>query len=110
VAAWVAEASARGGGRGAPGVDRLWNWFRDRWGVVWARRVQERFNQSARATGWPIRLGWFGVVPEPGHDLVIPEAAEATLKGLLRRFADAATVEDAAGSRVGGPCQVARPG
>jgi hypothetical protein len=65
--------------------------FRDHWGVVWALRVRERFNRSAEAAGWPIRLTWHGVVPAPdgGGDRggAPPEVAEATLIGLLRRFA-----------------------
>ncbi|WP_250846679.1 hypothetical protein [Aquisphaera insulae] len=71
--------------------DRTWRWFRDRWGVVWALRVQERFNRSAELAAWPVRLNWYGL-DSIGEDDVdgwppaIPEAAEATLRTLIRRF------------------------
>ncbi len=42
--------------------DALWLWFRDHWGVVWALRVQDRFNRSAAAQEWPFRLSWEGLV------------------------------------------------
>jgi hypothetical protein len=82
-----------------PGPERLWVWFRDHWGVVWALRVQDRFNRSAEATGWPVRLAWPGFVPAPRSDEAVETsvAVEATLKGLLRRFADAERIERAAG-------------
>ena len=44
-------------------LERLWLWFRDHWGVVWALRVQERFNRSAELARWPVRLTWFGLAP-----------------------------------------------
>jgi hypothetical protein len=81
----------------------LWLWFRDHWGVVWALRVRERFNRAADGAGWPIRLSWQGPVSldggEPGE---IPEAAVKTLASLLKRFAEPARLESAAG----GDCRV----
>lgn len=74
-----------------PGLDRLWFWFRDRWGAVWALRMQERFNRSADLLGWPVRLSWFGLVPGPGIEALpngTPPEAVGALRGLLRRFAD----------------------
>ena len=105
VAIWTARWRSKGAGwerRGA-GLEATWLWFRDHWGVVWALRVQERFNRSAEAMKWPVRLGWHGVVPAPGvangGERAVPEGAEATLRGLLRRFADPARIEEAVGSR-----------
>jgi hypothetical protein len=75
----------------------MWGWFRDAWGVVWALRVQERFNRAAETAGWPIRLAWHGVVPVGSDGPVeIPPEAAATLAGLLRRFATAQRIEEAA--------------
>jgi hypothetical protein len=103
LAVWTADRCARRPRAAASRLEAVWVWFRDHWGVVWALRVQERFNRSAAAQRWPVRLGWFGVVPAPGADPlappVVPEGAEATLLGLLRRFAAPARIE-----AVTGPC------
>ena len=97
-AAWAGDFETRNPDRAAPGLDRLWAWFRDSWGVVWALRVQERFNRVAESSGWPIRLTWGGVVSvKPGHPPEIPPEATATLAGLLRRFATSARIEEASG-------------
>lgn len=84
-----------------PGPGRLWSWFRDHWGVVWALRVQERFNRTAQTASWPIRLAWHGLEPAPGLEgdplPAIPDAAEATLMTLLRRFANSNRLREAAG-------------
>jgi hypothetical protein len=78
-------------------LERLWLWFRDHWGVVWALRVQERFNRNALISGWSIRLSWQGVAAVDDGDFAVSErqmaAGEATLKMLLRRFADEARLE-----------------
>ncbi len=67
--------------------EALWFWFRDHWGVVWGLRTLERFNRSAEAQGWSCRLAWQGLVDQNGRATTAPEAAEAVLAGLLRRFA-----------------------
>lgn len=88
-AGWAASLRARGPSAGRNNLERLWLWFRDHWGVVWALRIEERFNRSAEVGRWPIRLGWFGLVPtgetttEHLNDL---PAAEATFRSLIRRF------------------------
>lgn len=85
----------------APSPERLWRWFTDRWGLVWALRVQERFNRTAEALAWPIRLTRRGVVPA-AHEADIPPAALPTLVSLLSRFASRERLEAEA---VGGsPC------
>jgi hypothetical protein len=80
-------------------LEATWFWFRDHWGVVWALRVLERFNASARAQRWPIQLTWHGLAPSvrAQTDPVVPEEAEATFKSLLRRFADPARIDELAG-------------
>jgi hypothetical protein len=91
----VAEACAGRGRVGATTLERAWFWFRDHWGVVWGLRVAERFNESARARGWPFRLTWHGLVSSPGSSPAppVPDEAEALFVSLLRRFADASRVE-----------------
>jgi len=99
LAAAVAAAELRAGV--APGaanrLEAVWFWFRDHWGVVWALRVMERFNRSAEAAGWSVRLAWHGAEAAGGGPApaVVPEAAVATLKGLIRRFALPERVEGA---------------
>ncbi|MDR3636264.1 MAG: hypothetical protein P4L84_20850 [Isosphaeraceae bacterium] len=104
LALWTADRCSRQEPPARSRLEATWLWFRDHWGVVWALRVQERFNRTAEVQGWPVRLGWFGVAPEPGMELATPpevsEAAESTLRGLLRRFAEPARID-----AVTGPCQ-----
>jgi hypothetical protein len=89
---WLAHwcAGRRPSGRGE--CERLWFWFRDHWGAVWALRVLERFNREAALASWPVRLTWFGLeAVEPSSHvesaLPVPDAAAIMLRGLLRRFA-----------------------
>lgn len=103
VAIRVAEGCSRRPTGARSRLESLWFWFRDHWGVVWALRIQERFNRVAESSRWPFRLTWYGLVPaepvlKPDEDTWSPEAAEAaeaTLKGLLRRFATPLRVDEA---------------
>jgi hypothetical protein len=90
LAAALADGRARRRAEARNGLEAVWLWFRDHWGVVWALRIQERFNRAAEAAAWPIRLSWYGVVPvSASAGAEIPEEAATTLLGLLRRFATA---------------------
>jgi hypothetical protein len=93
LAIWLAEARSSGGEAGRNGVERLWFWLRDRWGLVWGVRVLDRFNRAAESSGWPFRLGWHGIIAEGESSDESSAAAEATLHGLLRRFADRERIE-----------------
>jgi hypothetical protein len=99
-AAWEAQGRSKGRSPARSDLEAAWLWFRDHWGVVWALRVQERFNRAAEAQKWPLRLTWFGVEP-PGAD---SPAATAMLKGLLRRFTTSERLDEAIRSRKGSPC------
>jgi hypothetical protein len=102
-AAWTAALLARRVGTATSRLEGLWLGFRDHWGVVWALRVMERFNRSAESFDWPIRLAWQGVVAVGGRTQVaIPEEADAVLRGLLRRFAEAEALDRVASIS---PCQ-----
>jgi hypothetical protein len=87
---WLAEWSNRRPSLGRNSLERIWLWFRDHWGVVWALRIQERFNRVAEVSRWPARLTWFGLVPASpataAAPVELPAHAEAALRGLIRRF------------------------
>jgi hypothetical protein len=91
VSAWVARRSSAREPVARTPSERLWFWFRDHWGVVWALRVLERFNRSAELARWSIRLSWFGFEPAdslaPDPPPAAPDEAEAVLRSLVRRFA-----------------------
>ena len=95
------------------GRDRLecqWIWFRDHWGVVWGLRIQDRFNRTAASSQWPIRLSWFGLTWVNGNSSVreerVPDVAEATFRGLIRRFVDSERLDRAlAEASRSGACQ-----
>jgi hypothetical protein len=103
VAIAVADVQARREAKARDRLERLWSWFRDHWGVVWALRVQERFHRTAELSGWSIRLTWQGVAQiesvDPDHAAAERDAAEATLKMLLRRFAEKPRLDQEAGGQ-----------
>jgi hypothetical protein len=110
----TAGQSARADSRGRSRCERLWLWYRDGWGVVWALRNLDRFNREAELAGWPVRLTWFGLVDvDPGQcqaEPSPPEAAEATLRALIRRFADGWRLEQASGGNASPSCESASDG
>jgi hypothetical protein len=94
-AAWAAHRAGSRSPEGRTRLERLWFWFRDLWGVVWALRTLERFNRTSELKGWPIRLGWFGIEPAEGSPSGAtaiaaedPPEAEAAFRGLMRRFVE----------------------
>jgi hypothetical protein len=74
----------------ASAFDRLWFDFRDYFGIVWGRRIQDRFNDAAAKSNWPARIGLDGFHWEAGTSASADqrEAIEAALRWLLRRFVD----------------------
>ena len=71
----------------AQGFDRLWFWFRDHWGVVWALRTQERFNRTAElALAGTAHLVWPGGGRRNAEQvprLDDPATAATTFRGLI---------------------------
>jgi hypothetical protein len=94
-------------------LERLWFWFRDLWGVVWALRTLERFNRTAELKGWPVRLGWYGLDPVAGslaeEPLQVPPEAEPTLRGLIRRFAHSGRLDEVLGPSTSSSCDQPDP-
>jgi hypothetical protein len=90
-------------------IDRLWFWFRDHWGVVWALRLSERFNRTAELSSWPVRLSWFGLArvsaSSPEVSPTQLDQAEATLRSLIRRFATSDRLSELLASHKGETCQ-----
>lgn len=71
------------------GRNRTWRTFRDAYGGVWALRVQERLNATARKLDWKARLCWSGFVDaeEPSLSVTdLPEPMDRSFRMLLRRF------------------------
>jgi hypothetical protein len=95
-------------------IDQIWFWFRDHWGVVWALRLLERFNRTAELSSWPVRLSWFGLqrvsASSPEVSPAQLDQAEATLRGLIRRFAAPDRVSELLASHIGRACQGDPPG
>jgi hypothetical protein len=113
-AAGLAARRVGASARGRPGVpgfrlEPVWSDFRDFFGIVWARRVLERFNESAVREGLPLRLRLHGFVPLGGPaadgtaaeiSLTASQQAEAerVLRWLLRRFVDPEWIDERLGS------------
>jgi len=69
-------------------ADQLWSDFRVRFGVVWALRLQDQFNHSARNSGLGLELGWGGVHSLQGTALTDADKAASLelMVALLQRF------------------------
>jgi hypothetical protein len=97
-AGWIADRvatkRARPAGDSQLPIDRVWQDFRDLFGIVWARRIQERFNDMAREKGVKVRLGIHGVEgasemqPGVNFDPETLAAAESIMQWLLQKFVD----------------------
>jgi hypothetical protein len=79
--------------------DRLWNEFRDLYGIVWARRVLDRVNEAAVGENWPVRLhlqGFMATHPSAPLSLTADQTQqiEHTLRWLLRRFVDPEWIDE----------------
>jgi hypothetical protein len=77
------------------GLDRVWVDFRNDFGLVWGRRIQERFNEFSRRSNLPAVLTPTGLTTRDGAPLSPAHlsedarlAVEGTLRWLLRRFVD----------------------
>ena len=82
---------------GGTGPDRLWRDFQEAFGLVWARRVMDRINHTAAQEQWAARLELQGFVwnPDrtPAQEQRTRERIDHALRWLLRRFVDAAWID-----------------
>jgi hypothetical protein len=101
-AGWIADrlvARARRRSTTGPALNRVWCGFCDLFGIVWARRLQDRFNDDARRKGLPLRLGMHGFEAPPDQpvpaefDAQSLAAAEESLRWLLQKFVDPAWID-----------------
>jgi hypothetical protein len=70
-----------------PAVNRLWVTFRDRYGLLWGRRVLEQFNAAAANAGWEQRLTWFhGLTMQTMPDELREQDLLKLLQATLKRF------------------------
>jgi hypothetical protein len=80
-----------------PSFDRLWGCIRDDFGVIWALRILERFNATAVAQGWDVRITWAGLRSAGDAVAALPAPARQALHNLLRRFASEAWIAEREG-------------
>lgn len=75
----------------------LWFDFVDTFGMVWAKRVMDRVNQSAAHEKWTATLDWQGFIwqPECSEDDIrrTRERIEHTLRWLLKRFVEPSWID-----------------
>jgi hypothetical protein len=65
-------------------LDKSWLDFRDCYGFVWGRRVEEQINNAAQNSGRTTRLTWKGFVPPPDAEQLVQ--VRETLQAALKRF------------------------
>ncbi|MFT4554813.1 MAG: hypothetical protein ACI93T_002020 [Porticoccaceae bacterium] len=92
----IGEASSRSNAAPNDEISRfdvLWFDFMDSFGMVWAKRVMDRVNESARHEKWTMQLELHGFVPlaeSPSAEELLrtEERIEHTFRWLLKRFVD----------------------
>jgi len=99
VAPWTASRAPRV--PEPPGFTRLWQDFRNTFGIVWAHRVAERFNQQMLQEGCQACLSPRGFQWRSGPDARTLSRAEHNLRWLLRRFVDSEWIDARLGSTAG---------
>jgi hypothetical protein len=110
-AAWLAARKTGVSRHPAPAhtlqtLDTVWIDFQNLFGIVWARRLQERFNEGMKHNHLPIRLGVQGFELHAAEGRLTRDftpaeanAAETALRWLLQKFVDPGWID----ARVGRP-------
>lgn len=89
LAIWVGHTAMSARQLAASAFDQGWLDYRDRFGVVWSKRLQEQFNNAALHAGWSVVLRWRGLrlrLGTPVPDTGTQQAMLATLRALMKRF------------------------
>lgn len=76
------------GDSAADRLDALWREFRDLFGIVWAKRVMDRVNESLAAADCKSRLDLDGIRWTDPDPATATKVVEETFAWLLKRFAD----------------------
>jgi hypothetical protein len=106
---WIARRRPQSESR----LDRVWQDFRDQFGIVWAQRIRERINERGTQENWLVRLERLGFVATEQnatanaavHDLRIEHA----VRWFLRRFVDETWLNERLGSPPKGPGRIVNP-
>lgn len=85
-------------GRFSDPWDRVWVDFVNSFGIVWGRRLQDRFNETARQSKWGVKLDLYGLTWDDSQSSAPPAERQqppswtpemvTALRWLLRRFVD----------------------
>ncbi len=88
----VADVSSRRRRPAPSSLDGLWEDYRNLFGIVWSRRLQDRLNAVASQQKWPLRVAPSGfhwsqtITREQRQETEIK--VEQSLRWMLRRFVD----------------------
>jgi hypothetical protein len=86
---WIGYVRMRWRPKAPSEFDQVWLNFRDSFGLVWAQRLREQFNNSAAHANWPVVLHWSGLRLVPGTHHPTHEEQQAMLENLhalMKRF------------------------
>ena len=61
--------------------DQVWLDYRDMFGGMWALRIRERINATAKMNNWDLRLAWDGFTAADGTPL--PDTLPADTQHIL---------------------------
>lgn len=110
-AAAIAWWAARRPGAARTGPDRVWQDFRDQFGIVWAQRIRERINERSTQENWPVRLERHGLVAKAdaasGGSAAGDPRLDHALRWLLRRFVDEPWLNERLGTQPAGSDTIA---
>jgi len=71
---------------GSQGWNRVWQDFRNAFGLVWSLRVMERVNATGKICHWSDELTWFGFCKSESPTEAECKERDRTMRTLLRRF------------------------
>lgn len=80
--------------------DRVWVDFVNMFGIVWGRRIQDRFNETARRSNWGVKLDFYGLTWDDAgvvtENAMTADASKSSIPSVRQRAAPTWTPEMAA--------------